>query len=107
MYNDDIQKGENLMKSILQELYEDGLRPSEEPKRYLEKSAELKKEHFALYEALIESLSEKQRSQFCALWDQLFEGLGYTGCESFICGFQLGARIMLEVMDAMPTKVSA
>jgi len=95
------------MKSILQELYEDGLRPSEEPKRYLEKSAELRKEHFALYEALTESLNETQRKQFCLLWDQLFEGLGYTGCESFIYGFQLGARMMLEVMGAMPAGTCA
>lgn len=95
------------MKSILQELYEDGLRPSEEPKRYLEKSAELKKAHFALYGALTESLSEKQRKQFCLLWDQLFEGLGYTVCESFIYDFQLGARIMLEVTGCFPTTQNA
>jgi len=94
------------MKSILQELYEDGLRPSEEPKRYLEKGAELRKAHFALYETFTESLSEKQLKQFCTLWDQLFEGLGYTGCESFIYGFQLGARIMLEAMGSMPQEAS-
>ena len=93
------------MKSILQELYEDGLHPSEEPKRYLEKGEELKKAHFALYKTLTESLSEEQRKQFCTLWDQLFESLGYTGCESFIYGFQLGARIMMEVLGAIPLKV--
>ena len=70
------------MKSILQELYEDGLHPSEEPKRYLEKGEELKKAHFALYETLTESLSEEQRKPFCTLWDQLFESLRRCHCSN-------------------------
>jgi len=87
------------MKSILQELYEDGINPSENPKKILAERQRLKKEHFALHEALLETLSEKQAKQFTTLWDQLFEDFRYSDCESFIYGFQLGARIMLEVMN--------
>ena len=90
------------MKSILQEIYEDGLLPSENPIRILSEHNKLRQEHLALYDALSETLNEKQRQQLLTLWNQVFDGFQYSDCESFIYGFQLGARIMLEVTGHFP-----
>ncbi len=85
------------MNSILRSLYEDGLEPSARPKHYIAERAALKEKHFKLHDELFETLSEKQKVQFSSFLDQIFEDLCYADYESFIDGFRLGARIIIEV----------
>lgn len=89
------------MKSILRNLYEDGLEPSARPKHYIAERAALREKHFKLHDEFFETLSEKQKKQFSTFLDQIFEDLCYADCESFIDGFRLGARIMIDVF-ALP-----
>ena len=88
-----------MMKSILQELYEDGLSPSEQPKKHLAERERLKKAQMKLYDDLTASLSRNQQEQFNTLLDQMFDDWALEDCESFIHGFRLGARIMLDVFS--------
>ncbi|MBQ7886212.1 MAG: hypothetical protein IJ313_04890 [Clostridia bacterium] len=90
------------MESILQELYIDGLNPSELPKRYLAERDRLTKAHAKLHDEIYETLTDKQKTQFNTFLDHLFKDLNLGDCEAFIHGFQLGARIMLEVL-ALPS----
>lgn len=85
------------MVSILRSFYEDGLEPSARPKHYIAERAALKEKHFKLHDEFFETLSEKQKKQFNIFLDQIFEDLCYADCESFIDGFRLGARIMIDV----------
>lgn len=87
------------MKSILRNLYEDGLEPSTRPKHYIAERAALREKHFKLHDEFFETLSEKQKMQFNTFLDQVFDDLCYADCESFIDGFQLGARIIIEVFS--------
>ena len=44
-------------------------------------------------------LSEKAKEVLGKLRDNQTEMNGINECEIFVCGFRLGARIMLEVLD--------
>lgn len=50
-------------------------------------------------EELAPLLSEKAKEVLKKLWDNQSELNDLNECEVFVCGFRLGARIMLEVLD--------
>ncbi len=50
-------------------------------------------------EELAPLLSEKAKEVLEKLWDNQSELNDLGECEVFVCGFRLGARIMLEVLD--------
>jgi len=82
------------MKSVLEELYEH----FECPHNFLEDRKESREAYFQDHAAFFETLSKEQQTAFNNLWDQALSDLPSANCESFICAFQLGARMMLEVL---------
>ncbi|MBQ2992224.1 MAG: hypothetical protein IJD60_13200 [Clostridia bacterium] len=88
------------MESIIKTIYE----RFDHPNHFLSEHRQHLENHFMAENALIQSLSEEQKAQFINLWDSLHDEVPYENCESFICGFQLGARIMLEILTPYEAK---
>ena len=84
---------------ILEELWYGNVTPGE---RYAEKGSRIWNLDRLIQqnkEELEPLLSEKAKEVLKKLWDNQSELNGLNESEVFICGFRLGARIMLEVLD--------
>ncbi len=87
------------MKSILQELWYGNIHPMEDDPY---NTPELKKLSGCMSrhsEALDKTLSDEQRELLEKLMDSHSDFNSLSEAVIFICGFRLGARIMLEVMS--------
>ena len=84
---------------ILEELWYGNVTPSE---RSVEKGSHLWNRGRLILqneEELTPRLSEKAKEVLEKLRDNQSELNDLNECEVFVCGFRLGARIMLEVLD--------
>lgn len=86
------------MHSILEQFYNGNLCPFEHCRPFIPESKELREKHMEHVLAFEETLSPDQLKAYNQLWDELFDSLPYTACESYIRGFQTGARFMLEIL---------
>ena len=87
-------------KTILEQLFDGHLLPTEHARPrnpdYLPTCEKAEKEY--LY--LCDHLSEDDREHFRRLLDLNLRMSGMDSCACFTCGFQYGALLMLEIMDA-------
>ena len=90
------------MKTLLQNLYWGNIEPYEQFQIKTEEQIALQKKQFAEYDAFEKKLSEIDNElliSFRKIHEQLFLDLPYEHESVFVCGFRLGARIMMEVME--------
>jgi hypothetical protein len=83
---------------ILEDLYMGDIHPSE---RIFKKDSQYSKalnNVVKVGDALIGSLTEKQKEQFEAYMSAQREVNVLTDCETFIYAFRLGAKIMMDVL---------
>ena len=85
--------------SILENLWYGNVKPSERKMSSNSEQYELVKYIARHEEALLPMLSNESRETYEKLWECKSELSSLNELEAFISGFQLGARIMLEVME--------
>jgi len=88
-----------MMGRILQELYYGNVRPSE--KQFLRNTPFDRAMHTLAdsEQRLMEALEGEEKRLLLDMSSAQGEISGVTAMESFICGFRLGARIILEIMS--------
>lgn len=84
---------------ILEELWYGNVTPGERSVEKVDRLWNLGKLILQNEEELAPLLSEKAKEVLEKLWDNQSELNDLNECEVFVCGFRLGARIMLEVLD--------
>lgn len=84
---------------ILEELWYGNVTPGERSVEKVDRLWNLGKLILQNEEELAPLLSEKAKEVLEKLRDNQSELNDLNECEVFVCGFQLGARIMLEVLD--------
>lgn len=90
------------MKRILEQLYNGDIFPAEQSNIELEGHKQKRHEQYKHYEDFVEQLkkfSPPLEQRFIAIMDEQLDALPFDMAESFIYGFRLGARIMMEVLD--------
>ena len=85
------------MKSILQQLYDGEIAPSEQFKPYLEEYNEKWNKICKAESAFIEKLTEQQEKEFDNLMEEHVLLMPLELAQVFTDGFKLGAQIMCEV----------
>ncbi|MBS5065750.1 MAG: hypothetical protein KHZ58_18510 [Hungatella hathewayi] len=88
------------MKSILQQLYEGELHPSEQYCPQIEEYKIIRQKQYQHYEDFIHTLNSfdtSLQSQFVRIMDEQLETVPYEFSQMFIEGFRLGARMMIEI----------
>ena len=83
---------------ILEELYLGGIRPGERMCKRNKQYAKALDETIKAGDALTPSLTPEQKELFENYMDAQREVNVMTDCETFIYGFKLGAKIMLDVL---------
>lgn len=89
---------------ILEELYIGNIRPGERSFKRNSQYARALKQEVEAGDALIAALNAEQKKLFEAYMDAQREVTVLTDCETFIHGFQIGAKIMLDVLTEGETK---
>ena len=84
--------------SVLEELWYGNIAPSERTIRKNSEYARLSKEALHCEEQFINELSDEGRKIYEERITKLLLKCGIEECDSFICGFRLGAKIILEVL---------
>lgn len=95
-----IKRKEPDMKSILTQLYEGKLYPLGANAASSDTYRKIREEHHQRHEDFqkkLEQLDPALPAQFTKIMDDLFEELPLDVSESFINGFCLGAKMMIEI----------
>lgn len=87
------------MESILRDLYYGNLAPSERPVARLEEHRRLCERQLRQYNAFLQSLEPYQRKEFNKIIDHQFETIPMEYADAFVCGFQMGGKMMLEIFQ--------
>ena len=85
--------------TILENLWYGNLAPNERTIKEGSKYHKLSKESILLEDQFINELSADGRKAYEAHFAKQMEMCGIEECESFICGFRLGAKMLLEVLS--------
>ena len=83
---------------ILEELYLNHAQHRQKSLRHNEQYTEALKRSAESEDALVNALSEEQKKLFQAYAQDQQDLAVITDCETFIHGFKLGAKIMLDVL---------
>ena len=86
------------MMHILEELYVGSIRPGERSFKQNSQYGRAIKELTECEEKLDATLSKEQKSLLNGYRDAQQDLIVITDCETFIRGFQIGAKIMLDVL---------
>ena len=89
---------------VLEELYLGDIHPSERSFKNGNQYAKALNEVVKAGDALLGTLTEKQKEQFEAYMTAQREVNVLTDCETFIYAFRLGAKIMMDVLTDGPMK---
>lgn len=93
------------MMSVLEELWYGNIAPSERTIRKNSEYARLSKETLHCEEQFINELSAEGRKFYEDRISKLLLKSGIEECDSFICGFRLGAKVMLEVLEKQDSQL--
>ena len=88
------------MKSVLEQLYDGEIYPAEQVNVRTEGYQQMRREHYSHYEDFIEqlkTLNPPLDERFIEIMDEQLDAL--ETAETFIFGFRLGAKIILEVLE--------
>ncbi|MCI7018987.1 MAG: DUF6809 family protein [Candidatus Limivicinus sp.] len=83
---------------ILEELYTGNVRPGEQPFQHNSQYAKALAQVVEAGNALTNSLSDRQKDLLKNYMNAQREVSILTDCDTFINGFQIGAKIMLDVL---------
>ena len=89
---------------VLEELYMGDIHPSERSFKKGSQYAKALNEAVKAGDALIGTLTEKQKEQFEAYMTAQREVNVLTDCETFCYAFKLGAKIMMDVLTESTMK---
>ena len=99
------------MKSVLEQLYDGEIYPAEQVnvrtgtaflKRNSPFGQKMRREHYSHYEDFIEQLkafNPPLSERFIEIMDEQLDALPLETAETFIFGFRVGAKIILEVLE--------
>ena len=90
------------MKSVLEQLYDGEFYPAEQVNVRTEGYQQMRREHYSHYEDFIEqlkTLNPPLDERFIEIMDEQLDALPLETAETFIFGFRLGAKIILEVLE--------
>ena len=90
------------MKSVLEQLYDGEIYPAEQVNDRTEGYQKMRREHYSHYEDFIEQLkafNPPLSERFIEIMDEQLDALPLETAETFIFGFRLGAKIILEVLE--------
>ncbi|RGG65196.1 hypothetical protein DXD76_13380 [Firmicutes bacterium TM09-10] len=90
------------MKSVLEQLYDGEIYPAEQVNVRTEGYQQMRREHYSHYEDFIEqlkTLNPPLDERFIEIMDEQLDALPLETAETFIFGFRLGAKIILEVLE--------
>lgn len=90
------------MNSVLSDLYDGKIFPAQEYSSRSEEYRRLRRKHYSHYEDFIETLKGIEPSldkRFIEIMDEQIETVPFEFSETFIDGFRLGARMMIEVFQ--------
>jgi hypothetical protein len=83
---------------VLEDLYMGDIRPSERSFKRESQYSRALNEAVKAGDALLDTLTEKQKEQFEAYMSAQREVNVLTDCETFCYAFKLGAKIMMDVL---------
>ena len=89
---------------VLEELYLGDIHPSERSFKNGNQYAKALNEVVKAGDALLGTLTEKQKEQFEAYMTAQREVNVLTDCETFCYAFRLGAKIMMDALSDSPIK---
>ncbi len=84
---------------ILEDLYAGNVRPRERSFRQNSQYSRALTQAVESVDALSKSLTEEQKKLFEEYMDAQREVDILTDCETFICAFKLGAKLMLDILE--------
>lgn len=87
------------MERILKALYDGELYPAEQYKPKSEEYIALRRKHYQSYEDFIKKLESPLAIEFIRIMDEQLDAVPLEFSETFISGFRLGAKMMIEVFE--------
>lgn len=87
------------MVKILQALYSGEIYPAERYRPLIEEYKILRKKHYEHYEDFIKKIGSPLDKEFERIMDEQLDTLPLELSETYIDGFRLGARLMIEIFD--------
>ena len=84
-------------KTLL-DLYYGKIAPAEQYQPIMEELIALQKEHYRHYDEFIKKLGSPLNEEFESIMDEQLEILPFDFSQTFIDGFRLGARMMIEIL---------
>lgn len=86
------------MQKILEQLYDGEIYPNEQPNIRVKGYKEIKDAAFQAYEAFEDKLCKPMKDELDEFMGKHMEMSCIEDKQSFIDGFKLGARLMIEIM---------
>lgn len=83
---------------ILQDLYHGRIAPEEHYKPLIEEFIVHQKEYYQHYDKFIEKIGSPLDKEFERIMEEQLEMLPFDFSQTFIDGFRLGAKVMLEIL---------
>ena len=87
------------MDKILHDLYNGEINPIEQYRPMTEEYKALREKQYQHYEDFIKKLGSPLDKEFIRIMDEQLDTVPIEFSETFIDGFRLGARMMIEVFD--------
>lgn len=83
---------------ILLDLYYGRISPADHYQPLIEEFCTLQRRHHQHYDEFVEKLGSPLNKEFESIMDEQLEMLPYDFSQTFIDGFRLGARMMMEIL---------
>ena len=82
----------------LQDLYNGKIAPVEQYKPLIEEFSALQKKHYQHYDEFMEKIGSPLDKEFESIMDEQLDILPFDFSQTFIDGFRLGAKMMMEIL---------
>lgn len=83
---------------ILQDLYHGKLAPAEHYRPLIEEFSALQKKHYQHYDEFMKKIGSPLDKEFESIMDEQLDMLPFDFSQTFIDGFRLGAKMMIEIL---------
>ena len=87
-----------MKEKTLLDLYYGRIAPAEQYQPLIEEYSVLRKKQYRHYNEFIEKLSSPLNKEFEIIMDEQLDTLPYDFSQTFIDGFRLGAKMMMEIL---------
>lgn len=84
-------------KTLL-DLYYGRIAPAEQYEPLIEEFSALQKKHYQHYDEFVKKLGNPLNKEFESIMDEQLEVLPFDFSQTFIDGFRLGAKMMMEIL---------